>query len=91
MLLNVDYPATKECHFEVFVNVDLFGAEIDDFFRLPQGTLHLIGRHPHLNRLGLALLLLAASTLGLLAALLLSTLLLLLLITALRVLRIVTD
>src|SRR6202007_3374036 len=91
---NVDYLASKECHFEVFVNVDLLRAEIDYFFRLPQGTLDLIGRHSHLNGLRLRLLL-ASTTLALLStlllSLLLSALLLLLIAATLRVLRIVAD
>src|ERR1700739_1731678 len=91
-LLNVNDLASEERHFEVFINVDLLGAEVDYFFRLPQGALHLIGGHSHLNGLWLSLLLTATTlALRLAALLLLSALLLLLLVATLRVLRIVAD
>src|SRR5271167_1021700 len=48
-LLRVGDFALHERDFEIFINVNLLGPEIDDLIRLPENRDHLVGRLADLN------------------------------------------
>ena len=60
------YDSTVEKrNLQIFINENLLRPQIHDLRRLPQRSLHLVGSHPHLDRLRFGLrLLLSALTLS---------------------------
>jgi hypothetical protein len=52
-LLHIGNFAVQKCHLDVLVNVNLLAAQVEDFFRIAQSRLHLVGGHSQLNGLRL--------------------------------------